>query len=144
MTRARLCPPTGSREGGQRRIKAREQQRQRDDGARLQLTAESVEAPDPVDESKRQGRHQRQSGDEYPLHHRGAHTDVAHPPGAGCKFRRLLHRTAEELHERRSGGRETLGHLRAHDRVVVCRFTLEPRESIAHPARGQHEYGQQE
>ncbi len=70
----------GAGQRGQRGVEAGEQQRERDDGAGFQLPAQRVETTEPVDEGECQRRDQGQRGDEHPLHHRRAYSDVTDPP----------------------------------------------------------------
>ena len=56
----------------------------------------------------------------------------------------LAGRAAEQLHQRGPRGREALGHLRGHGRVVVGRLPLEVGQPGAHAPGGQHEHRQQD
>ena len=83
-------------------------------------------------------------GPEEHLHGQGGlHADVAHAAGAVPELPHLLVGTAEELHERGAGGREPLGHLRGHGRVVVGAFALEGAYPRTDAPGGDHEHGQQ-
>ena len=73
----------------------------------------------------------------------GAHPDGAHAVGPLGEGRRLVLGAAEELDERRAGGREALGHLVGHRGVVVGSLPLEAGQAGAHPARRHDEHRQQ-
>ena len=137
-----LDPGRGQRR--QRRVEAGEQQRERDDVAGVERTRQREPAAQAVDQRQRERRDQRQRRDEHPLHHRGAHADVAYPRGAGDELAGLVRGPPEQLHERGARRGEPLGHLGAHGRVVVGGLPVELGEAAAHPLGGQHEDRQQD
>ncbi len=71
----------GAGQAGERGVEAGEQQGERHHGAGLEPALERQVAAEPVHQGERQGRDQREGGDEAPLGHGRAHADVAHPLG---------------------------------------------------------------
>ena len=53
-------------------------------------------------------------------------------------------RPAEQLHQRRPGGGEALGHLRGHGRIVIGRFPLQMGQPGADPPGRDHEHGEED
>ena len=134
----------GAGQRGERRVEAGEEQGERDDGAGLEPAVQREVAAQAVDEGERQRRHQGQRGEEDPLAHRRPHTDLRHSLGPRRELRLLVRRAPEQLHQRRAGRGEPLGHLRGHRRVVGGRLPLEVGQAGAHAPGRDDEHRQQD
>jgi hypothetical protein len=126
----------GSGQRRQRRVQPGDQQRQRHHLPGGQRAAQGQPATQAVDQGERERGDQREGRDERPLHHRRAHTDVAHARRPRHELGGLLRGPPEQLHQGGARCGEPLGHLRGHPGVVLGGLALQRRQPPADPPGG--------
>ena len=98
-------------QGGQRRVQPVEEERQRDDGAGVELALECQVAAEAVDDRLGEAGHQPEGAHEDFGRHRRADADVPDLAGSIGELVALDAGFTEQLHERCAGCGEPLGHL---------------------------------
>ena len=129
---------------GQRPVQPVEVGGQGDERADAERAGDRHGPTDPVDERNGQRGQQPERGHHDARVHRRRDADVAHPSGAGRETLGLGLRSAEELHEQRTGHVEALGHHLAHLAVEAVLLSRDVGQPLARPPGREHEQRQED